>query len=415
VIDHTVSKSEIYSNKLAPLEFENNQLAFNEALKNYKIEVLIQMNESLSLVTEAQMNHENFPERYKNRLEMIIDKMAKKAADFNSTNDEPKAPECLNMVSRVKLLERVKANQNAQELLLALIEHVSEVSGPQKLCSMVTKICGSAAFSQTMNNPLGVEHCKTKPTTTTVKQDNVTREFIPSLRKYLESSSFDYVLNDSGLSQKLAQELQVPSFSPSEQDIERGASGKVPWRCCPALEIELWKSENCQIAELVQDVFHALEEEGQETAHTGTYSKPDRRIRSDRITSLISYIEKLQGDIDSFCSEVWPLMQHSISDSNRSLRGPAMLSFVKNGIEELINDNHSLAKRLGRFEPALSQLFPEARDIAGEVQELLRTHTETAKENKSLRKSIMTKDRKLAEHEAEGLRTRDFRSAVRRS
>jgi regulator of replication initiation timing len=92
-----------------------------------------------------------------------------------------------------------------------------------------------------------------------------------------------------------------------------------------------------------------------------------------------------------------------------------MLSFVKNGIEELINDNHSLAKRLGRFEPALSQLFPEARDIAGEVQELLRTHTETAKENKSLRKSIMTKDRKLAEHEAEGLRTRDFRSAVRRS
>jgi hypothetical protein len=164
-----------------------------------------------------------------------------------------------------------------------------------------------------------------------------------------------------------------------------------------------------------------------------TCSRNDTNVQSERIDFLISHIETTQNQLDSFYKTVYSQMPFLKTDLKSSEHGLQTLSVVQKGIKEMAVDNHFMSKKLQslgssieRFALESSPYIPEVTDsstrypshvapwfidILEVIEKLSHARDDTVRENHLLHKSILAKDKKLAQEQTESLRSRDLRGA----
>ena len=100
--------------------------------------------------------------------------------------------------------KRVLANENTQELSLALAKKVSELSGPKVLKSMVWGICGLAVAGIA---PLGQAEEGVPSMQFTNGTTSWPSELATNLTTNLQGCGYDFVVEESPISEMLAAQL----------------------------------------------------------------------------------------------------------------------------------------------------------------------------------------------------------------
>jgi hypothetical protein len=251
-------------------------------------------------------------------------------------------------------------------------------------------------------------------------------ELVPSHLRSLKDTSFDFVITDSEISRKLASELQVPSFSQSELKPE--TETRIPWRCCPAAEIDLLKSEKSEHALAYQKLLATFEEHISPKKSQGNYSE-DANLQSQRIDLLINHIGTIHDCINSFFNAILVHYPELDISSNPGEYGLQTFIIVQKLIDETAKNNKFLSNRLDevlQFGFDVAAYFPELQysatghrwpkaswfnELLDGIKTLVRAKEDLNRETKSLQKSIQVKDRKLVDQEAELLRSRELKGA----
>ena len=420
------------SEELALLAMNCEELSFRVKYLTAENDLLVAKNRCLKKMMDALVDRRNQPPSFQQQHENILKSLTSETFEVKLAAEKENANKMSKLYREANAKERAVANEKAQELFLALAEKVSEISGPQVLKSMVWDICGLAVAGIAPSGPLEEGVPATQFTNGTVSWPS---ELAPNLITNLQGCGYDFVVEESLISEKLASQLQLPpKVTIPGLDLQ---GDKVPWRCCPVSEIELWKSEKLQASQAYRDLLASLPVEQKATADmkdTGTLSRNNNPEQSARINFLVSYIQSTHDHITNFldsCQEKLPGWFKALEPEKRdSLEA---FSLVLASIDQLVERHDFLLKTsyeqtclTEEFQTKVSQylVLPDkpqngsiskASFLLSEVMKGLKTlaksRDDLLRENASLHKSIVAKDKKLDEKEAELIRQRDFRSA----
>lgn len=335
-----------------PLEFQVKALTADKAL-------LLAMNDNLQLVTDSLVTREAQSQGiYEKRYGAVLMALSGREFQDRLATEEQRCVAVTTEAFHANLEARKTANGRAQELFIALADHVAEVSGPLKLHSMVRRFCGPALSIG--NRQVEVDDIE-PAVQVSASQESVPRELVSTLIPSLKGSSFDFVIEDSDVSKRLASELQVPSLS--SLDLDPKTETRTPRRCCPAADIDLLKSESAEHALAYQKLLATFEDYLSPTDFRGTQSE-GTSVQLQRINLLIHHIETMQDCIISFFNSVsvhFPSLNLSADPGQYGLQ---TFIIIQSSMEEMAKEHRSMLKKfdeLRKFGIDVASFSPEAQ------------------------------------------------------
>lgn len=394
----------IDAEELVHAEIEREDLQFQVNALNANKTLLLGMNHNLQLIANNLLNRESAPQGTEKRWEAAMGSLS--GHDFQGKLAKEKQ-ECLDaMIQACKITfnKNKMSNVKAHELFLALLNNASEIYGSAgfgKLRSTIRSYLGPALTVG--NAPLELDNFGLPAVQVAASQDPVPCELVASHIRTLKDTSFDFVITDSEISRRLASELQVPSFS--DPDLKPETETRIPWRCCPAVEIDLLKLERSEHADAYQKLLATFAEHVSPEKSQGNYSE-DVNLQLQRIDLLINHVGTMQDCINSFFNAIlvhYPGLDISLNPGQYGLQ---TFIIVQKLIDDMAKNNRFVSNRFDevrKFGCDVATYFPEVQygeigihwarpswfsGLLDGIKASVRAKEDLNKEAKSLQKSI---------------------------
>jgi hypothetical protein len=324
--------------------------------------------------------------------------------------------------------KRRMENSAAQNLFIALAEHVGKTSGYEILQQLILNSCEQPRF--------GV--LPTSLVQTSIPSVNRSNSASDPMAFNLEEclgSGYDLADAESEISKMLTSQLPT---SANEMNNE-GVKSPISWRSCPSSEIEAWKSERLETSQAYSKLLAQWEEEKHPRDDFGLANENIDRLAeaADQLNRLQSQIASAEDHTKVFLSRALSLIKPMISPNETPTTVRSLEEALMEGLGIMGGSICALNKKLCAKDKVLKGIievldsvvtyFPDIRNDYGNIMQedvvkvllLIATRIKAihcakdkdARDILHLHKAAALKDKKLREAETDLIKARELKGA----